>query len=179
MILISGALCSGYSQSQNESTASATGIHPTPLWAAAQLVPSIQWHFPENQDSRFGLRWQVTPLLYSFGINKQVSPWRSLIIEPMTRYNGSAELYIAPEYASDMPVKWTVRAGIRAYYPLYQYGEYLAASLGTSFYDHAEHAGVSIEGGLYIFFGILGMQVEHSPAYQEAPWTFRINIRYF
>lgn len=179
ILLLSGLFGLTYAQSEDDSSITEPGIHPTPLWAAAQLVPSLQWHFPENDETRFGLRWQVTPLLYSFGINKRISPWRTLVAEPMTRYNGSVELYVSPEYASGMPAKWNLRSGVRAYLPLYQYGEYLAASFGTSYYRYKDHDGLSYEAGLYIFFGMLGIQVEHSPGFSESPWTFTINIRYF
>jgi hypothetical protein len=166
-------------QTENDTTVTGPGVHPTPLWAAAQLVPSLQWHFPENDDSRFGLRWQITPLLFSFGMNKYVTPWRTLVAEPMARYNGSIELFVSPEYSSDMPSKWNLRGGFRGYLPLYQYGEYLAASLGTSYYKYDNQSGVSYEAGMYIFFGMLGFQVRHSPGFKEGPWTFTLSIRYF
>jgi hypothetical protein len=166
-------------QSQDDSLVTAPGVHPTPLWAAAQLVPSLQWHFPEDDDSRFGLRWQITPLLFSFGLNRHVSPWRTLVAEPLARYNGSLELYVSPEYASDMPAKWNFRGGIRGYLPIYRYGEYVAASVGTSYYNNKDYSGISYEAGIYIFFGMLGLQVQHSPGYKEGPWTLTLSIRYF
>jgi hypothetical protein len=155
------------------------GIYPTPLWAAAQLVPSPQWHFSQNNDTHFGFTWQITPVLYSFGINRRLSPWRSFITEPLVRYNGSVELFISPEYAAGMSEKWRYHTGIRAYMPLYRYGEYLAASLSVSHYQYGDQNGVSYEAGMYMFFGILGLRVAHRPAIDNSPWSFTINLRYF
>src|SRR4051794_38438408 len=67
-----------------ESTPS--GIHPTLLWTALQLVPSPEWR-NDGSRSYAGMRWQVTPLLYSFGINRKLSPWRTLIAEPTVRHS--------------------------------------------------------------------------------------------
>ncbi len=99
--------------------------------------------------------------------------------EPLARYNGSIELYLSPEYASEMPAKWNFRGGLRTYFPIYQYGEYLAGSVGVSGYKNNDKSGISYEAGLYIFFGFLGVQIQHSPGYSEGPWTFTISIRYF
>ena len=154
-------------------------IRPTLLWGATQLVPSPQWSVGQNGDSHFGARWQVTPLLYSFGMNKRLSPWRTLVAEPMTRYNGSVELFITPEYIPALPENWLLRSGVRAYMPLYQFGEYLAASAGTSLYKSGTNTGISYEAGLYMFFGILGFQVTHSPGFDDGRWTYTINLRYF
>jgi len=62
-------------------------IHPTLTWTALQLIPSPQW-VTSDEGLRFGMRWQITPLLYSFGINKKLSPWRYLIAEPLVRQSG-------------------------------------------------------------------------------------------
>ena len=66
------------------------------LWAALQLVPSPETVIWNNQ-VRFGARWQVTPLLYSFGRSRRVSPWRSFLVEPIARHSGSIEAYFSPE----------------------------------------------------------------------------------
>lgn len=157
-------------------------IHPTPLWGAMQLIPSPQWAVPSNGHSSFGLRWQVTPLLYSFGINRKLKPWRYLISEPLTRYNGSVEWFVSPEYfggGAGEDSNWMFRTGIRAYVPLLQHGEYLAASAGGSYFRHGNDKGASYEGGIYIFFGILGLQATYTPSYPKAPWILTVRIRYF
>ncbi|MCK5457377.1 MAG: hypothetical protein KAI45_09655, partial [Melioribacteraceae bacterium] len=50
-------------------------IHFSWLWGVAQLIPSPEW-ITTSSSAKFGMRWQVTPLLFSFGMNKKLSPWR-------------------------------------------------------------------------------------------------------
>jgi len=163
------------------SEVTASGIRFTWLWAATQFAPSPQWSIPESGSSTFGFRWQLTPLLYSWGMNRRVSPWRSFVVEPLTRNNGSAELFLSPEYLPlpGSETQWLWRGGIRATFPLVEYGDYLSGSLATSYYRFGSESGVSYEAGLYMFFGILGAQVTWSPDLTIAPWTFTIRIRYF
>ncbi|WP_437568359.1 MBL fold metallo-hydrolase [Sorangium sp. So ce542] len=73
------------------------GISPDLAWAASQLIPSPTWHLYAD-DTRFGLRWQLTPLLYSFGRNRRLSPWRSLLAEPLARHAGALEPGLDPEH---------------------------------------------------------------------------------
>jgi hypothetical protein len=156
--------------------------YPTSLWLGAQLIPSPEWIFRNDGGSRFGMRWQVTPLLYSFGINKRLSPWRYFIAEPIVRQNGSIELFFTPEWVrltDNFSNNWLFRGGLRLYFPLYRYGEYLSGSLSTSYYNYNGQQGISYEGGIYIFFGILGLQATYSPDMSEAPWILTLRLRFF
>lgn len=165
-----------------ENQATEPGIHPTLLWAVIQLVPSPQWISTKSEGLNYGFRWQLTPLLYSWGINRKLSPWRILISEPYVRQSGSAELFFSPEYlnlASDFKNKWLFRWGLRAYFPLVQHGEYLSVSLGSSFFNFNGRSGISYEGGIYLFAGVVGTQVTYSPKLVNSEWLFTIRIRYF
>ncbi len=155
------------------------GIRPGYLWVLTQLLPSPSWTHFKNQKSQWGMNWQVTPLLYGFGMNKRMNPWRTLIAEPMTRYNGSLEIYFSPEYLSQtkqFDTSWLFRGGLRAYLPLYRYGEYLSASLGTSYYNYNGKTGMTYEAGVYMFFGIIGLQTAYSP---DTSWSLTLRFRYF
>ncbi|MFS8070909.1 MAG: hypothetical protein ACMG6S_31465, partial [Byssovorax sp.] len=91
------------------------GVHPTLLWAALQLVPSPEW-MGDGSRGYAGMRWQVTPLLYSFGINRKLFPWRTLIAEPTVRHSGSLELFFSPEYLGkpgSFAERWLFRGGVR------------------------------------------------------------------
>ncbi len=157
-------------------------IHPTWLWFATQLVPSPQWSLLEHGGSRFGLRWQATPVLYSFGINRKLSPWRWFIVEPFIRQSGSIELFCSPEYANlgdAGQTPWMFRSGFRGYIPLWQHGEYLSASGAASYAMAGGTRGMSYEAGLYGFAGIVGLQVTYTPVFTSAPWIFTIRLRYF
>ncbi len=169
--------CAAPSLAQN----SAFQVSPTWLWGTAQLVPSPQW-VTSNPGLRFGLRWQVTPVLYSFGLNHRVSRWRFLVAEPLARQNGSLEFFISPEYLDlghSAKDHWLVRGGLRAYFPIYRYGEYVSASLSPAVYSYQGRQGISYEAGIYFFFGILGFQTTYSPALDAGRWIFTIRLRYF
>ena len=158
------------------------GVHPTLLWFATQLVPSPEIAAGAG-GARFGLRWQVTPLLYSWGINRRLSPWRVLVAEPYVRQSGSIEAYLSPELItggitfSDM---WLVRPGIRAYFPLVEHGEYLSVSIGTSYQRWRERSSAAFEGGVYTLFGVLGLQLTYAPGPDVPLATIAtMRIRYF
>jgi hypothetical protein len=157
-------------------------IHPTPLWITSQFIPSPQLIPDDYKDLQFGLRWQMTPLLYSFGINRKLSPWRYFVVEPWVRQNGSIELFFSPEWINiteKFKTNWLFRSGVRAYFPLYRRGEYVSGSLATSYYNINGNQGFSYEAGIYIFFGILGFQATYSPGMISSPWIFTLRLRYF
>lgn len=153
---------------------------PDAVWAVTQVVPSPQLAIAEKQ-AHFGLRWQVTPVLYSFGAHRGTSPWRALIVEPALRQSGSIEAFASPEYLAigdSAPGRWSVRLGTRAYFPLVEHGEYLSMSLGTSYSTFAG-GGVGYEGGVYVFFGVFGIQVTYSPSPMQPPLIVTLRFRYF
>jgi len=157
-------------------------IYPSLLWIGSQFIPSPELISVKDDGMRFGLRWQITPLLYSIGINRRLNPWRYFIAEPLIRQNGSIELYFTPEWlnlTNKFKTNWLFRSGLRAYFPLYRRGEYLSGSLSTSYYNLNGEQGVSYEAGIYLFFGILGFQVSYSPEMKSLPWIFTLRLRYF
>ena len=157
-------------------------VYPSSLWISSQFIPSPELISVKDDRLRLGLRWQVTPLLYSFGINRKLNPWRYFIVEPLVRQNGSIELFFTPEWlnvTNKFKTNWLFRGGIRAYFPLYRRGEYLSGSLAASYYNFNEDQGISYEAGIYLFFGILGFQVTYSPEMKTSPWIFTLRFRYF
>lgn len=182
-ILISAQLSAqSIDSTGNDITVTEPDIHPTWLWSAAQLIPSPQWITLSGDGTRFGMRWQITPALYSFGINKRLNPWRFLISEPFVRQSGSIELFLSPEYFNLGDVyesEWLVRGGLRAYFPLLRFGEYLSCSVGSSYYVYNNNNGISYEAGIYFLYGILGIQTTYTPSLPDTPWIFTLRIRYF
>ena len=166
----------------NTKTVTEPDIHPTWLWSAAQLIPSPQWITLSGDGTRFGMRWQITPILYSFGINKRLNPWRYIISEPFVRQSGSIELFLSPECLNLDDVyesEWLFRGGLRAYFPLLRFGEYLSCSVGSSYYVYNDNSGISYEAGIYFLYGILGIQTTYTPSLPDTPWIFTLRIRYF
>jgi hypothetical protein len=163
-------------------TATEPAVRPTLVWFATQLLPSPQIAAGDGR-AHFGLRWQVTPLLYSWGLNRKLSPWRVLVAEPYVRQSGAVELYLSPEYfasGNDFWDHWILRPGVRAYFPIVQHGEYLSVSLGTSFQRFQTHESAAFEGGIYALYGILGVQLSYAPAPRDPVATIvTLRFRYF
>lgn len=156
-------------------------VRPTLPWLAAQAVPSAEWLIADD-GLRFGARWQVTPFLYSFGIDPRLSPVRILIAEPIMRFSGSVELYMSPAYLAgggSIGERWLLRGGLRAYLPLLHRGEYLAWSIGGAAVYHRDRPGVSYEAGLYTLFGMLGVQAAYIPTPGLRAASLTLHVRVF
>jgi len=149
------------------------------IWGLTQLVPSPLL-VTGKEHVGGGLRWQVTPLLYSFGIAAR--PVRAFFVSPIARHSGSVELHASPEWACCAPAdasSWLVRAGLRLYLPLLEHGEQLSWSLGGAYYRAAGGGGASADLGLYTFSGVLGLTVTVSPWLSRRELITALNIRYF
>jgi hypothetical protein len=154
---------------------------PTLPWFAAQLVPSPELASGDDGFA-FGMRWQITPLVYSFGLNRRLSPWRFFVVDPFARYSGSLELHYSPEYLaleSRFRDRYVHRAGVRAYFPLVERGEYLSFSLGSSYFHTHVGEGAAYEIGAYVLFGYLGVQFAYAPGFDPARFITTLRIRVF
>ncbi len=155
-------------------------IAPSVWWLVAQAVPS-----PElvvgDQGPRFGMRWQVTPFLYSFGIHRRLSPIRTLVVEPVVRHAGSIELFLSPEWVAYRGGTTLFDVGVRATLPIFHRGEYLSASLGVAHTSFDGVSGVRYEAGVYVLFGVLGAVVSVSPTPELSPVStaLTLRVRYF
>lgn len=151
------------------------------VWALLQLVPSPELGVGDD-GALFGLRWQLTPLLYSFATDARLDRFRFFIAEPVVRQSGSLELFVSPEYLAldgGIGARFGVRAGVRSYFGLIARGEYLSASLGSSYFRFRDHEGVAFEAGAYILFGSLGVQLTYAPGFDAATWLGTLRLRYF
>ena len=149
------------------------------VWFATQLVPSPLL-VTGKEHVGGGLRWQITPVLYSFGIAER--PLRTFFVAPIARHSGSVELYVSPEWACCAPrgaSGWLGRAGLRLYLPLAEHGERWSWSLGGSYYRAAGGGGFAADLGVYTFNGVLGLLVTVSPALERREVMTSLNIRYF
>jgi len=146
-----------------------------------QLVPS-----PEvvngSLGTYFGIRWQVTPLLYSFALRRGLSPWRFLVAEPFARQGGSVELFVSPEYVAfpgSLSDRALLRTGVRSYFPVLERGDYVSVSLGASHFLLDGRSGAAFEAGAYVLFGVLGAQITYSPSPLPLTWVATLRFRYF
>jgi hypothetical protein len=149
------------------------------VWTVAQLIPSPLLVVGPGHVGG-GLRWQITPLVYSFGVAAR--PFRAFVIEPVARHSGGIELYGSPEWACCAPgggTSWIARGGARVYLPLVGHGEALACSVGASYYRASGGAGAAFDVGAYALFGIVGVTVTVSPALASREVIGGLNLRYF
>lgn len=158
------------------SPAAAVGI-----WTALQLVPSPLLVIGKEHVGG-GLRWQLTPILYSFGIAAR--PFRTFLVSPIARHSGSIELHASPEWACCAPDEqnsFLLRAGLRLYFPLLEHGEKLSWSVGASYYRAAGGStrnGASADLGIFTFNGVFGLNFTVSPwlTRREVITAFTIRI---
>ncbi len=166
-----------------EAGESAEGPLPTPTlaWGVMQLLPS-PGVLAGPDGAHFSMRWQVTPLLYSFGIHRGLSPWRVGVVEPLLRQGGSIELFASPEYAAvgdAFASRWLFRGGVRSYFPLLSEGETLSASLGSGVTVQRGEVGATYEAGVYTLFGVFGLQVGYTPRFDAGRFFVTLRLRYF
>jgi hypothetical protein len=172
----------GHARAQERTSAPLPVLSPAAaaaFWVAAQLVPSPLL-VAGSAGLGGGLRWQITPLVYSFGV--EARPLRAFVIEPVARHSGAIELFVSPEWAccaAHERSSWLARAGARIYVPLLLSGESLSGSLGGSYYlaDH-EHGG-SVELGLYTLSSIVGLTVTVSPTLEGREVTTALALHYY
>ncbi|MBX3189836.1 MAG: hypothetical protein KF819_22615 [Labilithrix sp.] len=165
--------------------------YPSLAWLALQFLPSPEVGFggvkridPLGQAQHetlatFGLRWQLTPALWSWGTNRRISRWRFFVVDPLARHAGSIELHGTLEYLWGHVDRMLVRPGVRAYFPLLHRGEYLSASIGTSTYQYENTARVAYDVGAYVLFGLFGVNVTVAPAHDPLTTIATFRIRYF
>lgn len=166
-------------------------IRPTLGWFVAQLVPSPEiavgstrnidlfGNAERSTDVTFGLRWQLAPVLWSWGLNRHLSPWRFLVVDPIARHSGSIELDMNFDWFFGGVDRVLVRPALRGNFPLFHRGEYLSMSLGTSAYLYDNVPRVAYEAGLYTLFGLFGVQATYAPAHEPLKAILTLRIRYF
>jgi hypothetical protein len=165
---------------------------PSLAWIATQLVlPSpevgignvrrigLDGSVRDETPVAFGLRWQLTPILWSWGVNRRVNRWRIFVVDPLARTSGSIELNTSIEYLWGHVDRFLFRPGVRATFPVLHRGEYLAVSFGTSTYQYDEATRVAYDFGAYFLYGILGAQVTVAPWHQSLQTIATFRIRYF
>ncbi|HVJ92218.1 MAG TPA: hypothetical protein VM580_20600 [Labilithrix sp.] len=163
---------------------------PTLAWLLLQLVPSPELAFggqrrigptgevDDGVKTAFGLRWQLTPVLWSFGVHRSQPRFRYLIVDPIARHSGSIELSASIEYIGGHIDRVLVRPGLRTYLPILSKGESLAVSLGTSVYSY-DGLRVAYEVGAYTFSGIFGVQMTVAPTHAPLAALATFRVRYF
>jgi hypothetical protein len=160
-------------------------------WTVLQTIPAITFNSDNNDNNTriiTGVRWNVTPVNFSFNANEYVSPVQFFIVNPVRRLGGSVELFVQPEYTlanynySNLK-RFSFTTGTRLFIPLEETGENLAVSIGGKYSlrqtkESSENNTSGIELGLYTFFGILGVKFDYN-FNKNNRYNISLNFKYF
>ena len=152
---------------------------PTFGWFATQFIPSPQLAFDKHANTAFGMRWQITPALWSWGVHRRLSGWRFFVVDPIARHSGSIALETHIDWFGGHVDRLFARPALKATFPLLHRGEYLSFSLGTSVYRFDDKAHVAYDAGIYTLAGFLGLQATYAPAHDPLTAIATLRIRYF
>jgi hypothetical protein len=153
-----------------------SGISPT--WFILQAVPSVSWTcFPEQ--THFSFEWEVTPLLYSWGMTNLDPPVHFFFITQPERFTGSLEFTLSTQlYPYRVGTNhWGFSGQLLAHLPLMDYGEYLGLNFGVARYIIAGNSSNYIVGGFSTLFGFLHYTIKYSPVNEI--WMHSIEFRFF
>ena len=156
--------------------------YPSGGWLLAQLLPSPELGIGQDLGATHvapGLRWQLTPILWSWGVNHRVSGWRFFVVDPLARMSGSIALVQHFEWFFGYVSKPLARPGLEATFPLLGKGEQLAFSLGTSFYSYDDRPRIAHDIGIYTLFDTIGAVATISPDNKALTTIATLRIRYF
>ena len=150
-------------------------------WTIAQLVPSPVW-LAGREETRFGLRWPITPLLIAYRMPQGAQKLRGFVIDPLARVSGSVELDVTPWLARLRDVQGGalgVATGLRTTVPLVEHGEGLALTAAVSWLFLERQGSAVYEAGVSTLFGIVGVDVGYAPTLLGGAGLFSARLRYF
>ncbi|RPI05301.1 MAG: hypothetical protein EHM64_06985 [Ignavibacteriae bacterium] len=147
-------------------------------WLLLQAVPSLSWTgLPAG--THFSFEWELTPVLYSWGMTRLDPPVHFFFVTQPERFAGSVEFNITTQwYTSRIGTShWGFSGQLMAHLPLVEYGEYLGLNLGVARYTIAGSSSNFIAGGFSTLFGFLHYTVKYSPA--DKMVMHSIDFRFF
>lgn len=149
-----------------------------PTWYQYQLIPNLLLH-SSAAGTRMGLEWEATPLLYSWGINKRVSPWYSFIVAPPARFSGSIEWNVAVQAYTGKVGRshFGYSSHLMTYWPLSDVGEFAGLNLGIGAFGSPDGIRVFKVIGASTAFGMLHVNVKHAD--RPTTWITSLEVRMY
>ena len=160
---------------QDERRDSASGFDS---WLAFQAIPSMMV-ISHPGDIPFAFEWEATPLLYSFGMTRLVSPWYSFKVSQAARFAGSIELKVTGQISTRKMGSsyFGSSAQLIGHIPLIERGEYLGLNVGVAKYAFAGFSPWFKVVGVSTLFGFVEFNFKHSSDPQM--WMGTIEFRFF
>lgn len=156
------------------------GERPSGLdtWLGLQAIPSMMV-ISHPGDIPFAFEWEATPVLYSFGMTKLVSPWHSFRVVPPARFTGSIELKVTGQISTRKTGSsyFGSSAQLIGHIPLLERGEYLGLNVGVAKYAFAGSSPWFKVVGVSTLFGFIEFNFKHSS--DPTIWMGTIEFRFF
>jgi hypothetical protein len=149
-----------------------------PTWFPYQLIPNLIVH-TSAAGSIPGIELEAAPLLYSWGINRHISPWYSFIVVPPARFSGSIEWNVGVQaYASKVGRSHVgLSTHLMGYFPLSDVGELAGLNLGLGTVGAPDGVRFSKVVGLSTAFGMLHLNVKHLD--RPTAWVTSLEARIY
>ena len=147
-------------------------------WLSYQAIPGMMV-ISHPGDIPFAFEWEATPLLYSFGMTRKVSPWHSMFVLPPARFTGSIELKVTGQFSTRKTGSsyFGSSAQLIGHIPLIERGEYLGLNVGVAKYAFAGSSPWFKVLGVSTLFGFVEFNFKHSS--DPAMWMGSIELRLF
>jgi hypothetical protein len=147
-------------------------------WLTFQAIPSMMV-ISHPGDIPFAFEWEATPLLYSFGMTRLVSPWYSFKVSQAARFTGSIELKTTGQISTRKMGSsyFGSSAQLIGHIPLMERGEYLGLNVGVAKYAFAGSSPWFKVVGVSTLFGFLEFNFKHS--FDAQMWMGSIEFRFF
>jgi hypothetical protein len=149
-----------------------------PAWIILQTIPGVSWTVLPAE-THTALEWEFMPLLYSFGMNKNISPWHVLFATPPERFTGSIELLCSAQFYPSVigNSHWGFSGQVLSHVPLVERGEYLGLNFGAARYFIASTPTNCVVCGAWTLFGFLHYNLKRS--IDRDLWMHSIEFRFF
>lgn len=148
------------------------------VWLPYQAIPGMMV-ISNPGDIPFAFEWEATPLLYSFGMTRKVSPWHSFFVVPPARFTGSIELKLTGQVSTRKAGRSYFGSSVQliGHIPLIERGEYLGMNLGVAKYAFAGASPWFKVVGLSTLFGFVEFNFKHSS--DPEMWMGTMEFRFF
>ncbi|MGB2868164.1 MAG: hypothetical protein WBD36_06925 [Bacteroidota bacterium] len=147
-------------------------------WLIFQALPSFSWTtFPS--ETHFSFEWEATPILYSFGMTRLVSPWNFFFVTPPARFAGSIELTVSGQVLTSKvgSSHFAYSGQLLGHFPLMERGEELGLNLGVATYQYQTGTCTLGVVGVSTLFGFVHYNLKLNP--NKHIWMNSLEFRVF